>query len=136
LDQGGLACAVIADQGDDLAGTHLQVDVGERGHRAELLGHALEAEDHLACCRALRRLAHTGGLRGWACKGRALGSTRASVGCRVERGSAATGYSRMPSSRQASAYSPVHTCAGVWIPLSKISALMLSRVTTAGTNSS
>ena len=42
----------------------------------------------------------------------------------------------MPSSRQPSSYSPVQIVSGAAMPLSKISALMFSRVTTTGTKSS
>ena len=37
LDEGRLAGTVVADEGHHLAGTHLEVDVGQRLHRAERL---------------------------------------------------------------------------------------------------
>ena len=45
-------------------------------------------------------------------------------------------YWVIPKVLQPSAYSPVQICSGVLMPLSKISALMFSAVTTAGTKSS
>ena len=48
LDEGGLAGAVVADERDDLALVHPEVDVGERLHRAEALGDAAHRQDALA----------------------------------------------------------------------------------------
>ena len=44
LDQRRLAGAVVADEGDDLAGTNLEVDVLQRLDRAEALADALQRE--------------------------------------------------------------------------------------------
>ena len=44
LDQGALACAVVADERGDLAGIHRQVDVAQDVHGAEALVDALELE--------------------------------------------------------------------------------------------
>ena len=52
LDQRRLAGAVVADEGDDLAGMDVEVDVGERRYGAEVLGHALQAEDRLVSRRS------------------------------------------------------------------------------------
>ena len=47
LDQRRLAGAVVADEGDDLAGIELEVGVDERLDLAEALGHALRDEQGL-----------------------------------------------------------------------------------------
>ena len=47
LDQRRLAGAVVAQQAEHLALVERQVDVAQRGHRAEALGHALDAQDLL-----------------------------------------------------------------------------------------
>ncbi len=44
LDQGGLAGAVVADEGDDLTGADLQVDVGERLDGAEPFGDSAQRQ--------------------------------------------------------------------------------------------
>ena len=44
-DEGGLAGAVVADDGDDLVGVHLQVDVDEGARGAVALGHPAQRED-------------------------------------------------------------------------------------------
>ena len=48
LDQRGLARAVVADQRDHLARMDVEIDVGQRRHRAEILGHVAERDDELA----------------------------------------------------------------------------------------
>ena len=48
LDQRRLAGAVVADQRDDLAGMHVEFDVGQRRHRAEMLGDAAQAQHQVA----------------------------------------------------------------------------------------
>ena len=48
LDQRRLAGAVVADQGDDLAGVDVEVHVGERLHGAEALVDAVQVEDRVA----------------------------------------------------------------------------------------
>ncbi len=45
LDEGGLAGAVVADEADDLVAADGEVDVAQRMHRAEILLHALEANN-------------------------------------------------------------------------------------------
>ena len=47
LHGGGLARAVIADQGQDLARTKVERDVVEDGHRAEAALHAVKRQDGL-----------------------------------------------------------------------------------------
>ena len=52
LDEGGLAGAVVADQGGDLAGVDLEVDALEDADRAERLLHADQFDDRRPCsCR-------------------------------------------------------------------------------------
>ena len=48
LDQGRLAGAVVADEGNDLARMDVEIDVGERRNGAEILGDAAQAEHHFA----------------------------------------------------------------------------------------
>src|SRR3546814_4604610 len=45
LDQRGLAGTVVADQGHDLPGMDLEIDVGQRRDGAEILGNAAQAQD-------------------------------------------------------------------------------------------
>ena len=45
LDQRRLAGAVVAEQAEHLALAQVQVDVAQRGHRAEALGDVLDAQD-------------------------------------------------------------------------------------------
>ena len=47
LDQRRLAGAVVADERHHLAGAHLEVDVGERLDRAEVLRHSAKLEERL-----------------------------------------------------------------------------------------
>jgi len=59
LDERRLAGAVVADERDDLARVHVEVDVGERGDRAEMLRDPLEAEHEFARGRlSLQRIDH------------------------------------------------------------------------------
>src|SRR5260370_34096286 len=44
LQQRGLARAVVAEQAEDLTLVHMQVDVDQRGHRAEPLGDVLDPQ--------------------------------------------------------------------------------------------
>ena len=48
LDQRRFAGAVVADQRHDLAGMHVEIDVGQRRNRAEILGDAAQAEHQFA----------------------------------------------------------------------------------------
>ena len=48
LDERRFARAVVADERDDLAGMNVEIDVGQRRDRAEMLGDAAQAEHQLA----------------------------------------------------------------------------------------
>ena len=47
LDQRRFAGAVVTDEGDDLAGLHIEFDIRQRGDGAEILGYAGETYDRL-----------------------------------------------------------------------------------------
>ncbi len=47
LDQGRLAGAVLAEQGGDLAGAHVEIDIVERQHARKRFGDAAR-DEHLA----------------------------------------------------------------------------------------
>ena len=49
LHQRRLARAVVAEQPEDLALAQVQVDVAQRGDRAEALGDVLDAQDVVGC---------------------------------------------------------------------------------------
>ncbi len=54
LDQRRLAGAVVADEGHHLTRPHLEVDVGERMHRAEVLRYAAKLEQRSIGCGSRR----------------------------------------------------------------------------------
>ena len=63
LDQRGLACAVLAQQRQDLAGAELEVNVIERQRAPEALGYASELQ-HRCALRADRSIRRQSGRRG------------------------------------------------------------------------
>lgn len=48
LHQRGFPGAVVADKRHDLAGMNVEIDVGQGGHGAEILGNAAKAQDQFA----------------------------------------------------------------------------------------
>ena len=99
LDQRRLAGAVVADQGDDLAGMDVEIDVGQRRDGAEILGDAAQAAGSAAPGRrpVLRRCCRVGHGRSRSAR---LGGTRPAGG--TGRADAIAGH-WMPSFLQPSA---------------------------------
>jgi hypothetical protein len=66
LDQRRLTGAVVANQGDDLAGIHVEVDVDQSPDRPELLADAPALEQrHTATAKGRRDAVATVLCRGW-----------------------------------------------------------------------
>ena len=118
LHQRRLAGAVVADQRHHLAGMHVELDVGQRRDRAEMLRDAAEAQDRLGF-------------------GHAPQAPRWSEDARPRTAGAAIDQDLLDAELLAALGIAVDAeIGGRAIPLSMISALRFSRVTTTGTKSS